>query len=95
MTSAGAVKCWGSNHAGPLGDGTERDSAVPVDVVGLGAGAVMVSAGNLHTCVVTSADAVKCWGNNWFGQVGSGTNTDFAPVPVDVVGLGQGLHPDD
>ena len=36
LLSSGAVKCWGRNDYGELGDGSNNDSNVPVDVVGIG-----------------------------------------------------------
>ncbi|MBO9664231.1 hypothetical protein [Dokdonella sp.] len=90
LTSAGAVKCWGSNERGQLGDGGTTDSPQPVDVVGLQSGVVAVAANGYGTCVVTSAGAAKCWGDNTYGQVGDGT-TNEAHVPVEVAGLGTGV----
>jgi len=86
LTSAGGVKCWGFNHDGQLGDGQGEDRSAPVDVVGLTSGTKAITAGWRHTCVVTSAGGVKCWGNNHDGQVGDGTEVD-RKSPQDVVGL--------
>jgi alpha-tubulin suppressor-like RCC1 family protein len=86
LTAAGAVKCWGANFDGGLGDGTLTDSAVPVDVVGLGSGVTKVEAGALHTCALMDLGTVKCWGSGDFGQLGGGTFASSA-VPVDVTGL--------
>ena len=87
LTEDGGVQCWGSNDAGRLGIGQDAEefpfSNAPVAVVGLESGIMGVYAAYAHTCVVTEAGGVKCWGGNWSGQLGDGTTTS-SNVPVDV-----------
>ena len=90
VTSGGEVQCWGDNVYGQLGDGTTLERVIPVDVVDLPVGARAVGAGVGHTCVLTDAGAVKCWGWNELGQLGDGTRTDRR-TPTDVVGLTSGV----
>ena len=79
--------CWGYNGWGQLGDGTGggglfRTEATPV--VG-GLTFRQVSAGDLHTCGVTTSNVAYCWGDNSSGQLGDGTRTTRVR-PVRVAG---------
>ena len=85
ITTSGGVKCWGGNFIGRLGDGTKTSSNIPVDVFGLTSGVAAVSAGAPHTCAVTTAGGLQCWGFNSSGELGDGTNT-ASNVPVAVSG---------
>lgn len=86
MTGSSAVKCWGKNGYGTLGNGSYVDSAEPVDVafpVSLELQSI-VSQGN-HTCVVTAEGQLWCWGDNIDGQLGSGSLVTSSAIPVQVV----------
>lgn len=96
VVAGGAVKCWGTDTAGELGDGPAygpqpTGSYLPRDVVGV-SGAVAVAVGGPlgFSCAEFANDRVKCWGENGVGQLGDGTNTS-RNAPVDVLPLSS-LH---
>jgi alpha-tubulin suppressor-like RCC1 family protein len=91
LTTSGGVKCWGWNVFGQLGNATTVDSWVPVDVSDLSSGVAQVSAGADHTCALTTAGGVKCWGLNGNGQLGDGTVVSPRTTPVEVSGLTSGV----
>lgn len=85
LDSVREVLCWGADESGQLGDGAELNNQnTPVAVAGLRGQVSAIAAGGLHTCALTTAGAVKCWGDNSQGQLGNGTTID-ALTPVDVV----------
>jgi alpha-tubulin suppressor-like RCC1 family protein len=86
LTRDGAVKCWGRNNFGQIGDGTTTNRLTPVSVSGFSSGAVAITAGDGHTCALTRDGATKCWGWNYSGWLGDGTTTD-RHTPVTVTGL--------
>ncbi|MCL2825705.1 MAG: hypothetical protein FWD57_17065, partial [Polyangiaceae bacterium] len=91
ITSGGDVFCWGQNTLGQLGDGSTDPRTSPTKVMEIGARAIAISAGAMHTCVLTENGTVKCWGGNSNGQIGNGTTSNQL-VAVEVSALGSGIH---
>jgi alpha-tubulin suppressor-like RCC1 family protein len=87
LLNSSAVKCWGANQYGNLGDGTTTQRLTPVTVSGLGSRVSSIAVGNRHACAVLSYGAVKCWGTNNFGQVGTGATGADVSTPFTVPGL--------
>ena len=72
----GDLKCWGRDNYGQLGDGgsntnTDAPSSTAIDL-GTGRTAVAVSAGLSHTCAILDNGDLKCWGQDYYGQLGDG-----------------------
>jgi alpha-tubulin suppressor-like RCC1 family protein len=89
LVGTGALKCWGNNDEGALGDGTTFDSPTPVDVIGLASTATKVAGGTRFSCALLSTGGVQCWGWNFFGTLGDGTTTSRRS-PGYVSGLTSG-----
>jgi E3 ubiquitin-protein ligase HERC3 len=84
LLSNSKIKCWGGNSYGQLGLGDldsrgddSRDMGTALDFVDLGTNhtAKSVAVGGLHSCAILDDDTVKCWGYNYYGQLGI-ENTD-------------------
>lgn len=90
LSTDGAVKCWGSNRYGQLGDGTGHDSPEPVDVMELEPGVKGITTGATHTCSLSADTGVNCWGRNYAGALGAGVGA-VTYTPVMVNGLETGI----
>jgi alpha-tubulin suppressor-like RCC1 family protein len=88
LLTSGAVRCWGANADGQLGDGTTAARKMPVAVSGLNgttAKATLVTVGASHACAQVADGTLRCWGRNAAGQLGDGTTTRrLTPVKVRV-----------
>ena len=88
LSADGSVKCTGDNHYGQLGDGTVVNELTAVSVTGL-TGISKVSVGGGHACALVASDgSIKCWGDNYYGQLGKGVYGALTGslTPVSVVG---------
>ncbi len=94
----GALKCWGANQYGQLGNTVENDmtfgsNPTPTTVSGMSSGVTKVVAGQYHTCAIQNG-ALKCFGNNVFGQLGTTSNVNAQlanPAATTVPGFSSGV----
>lgn len=100
VTETGAARCWGATYYGQLGgyfginyswgdEPWELPSSLPSDI-SVGSGVADLVAGSHHTCALLNNGALKCWGNNGYGQLGDGGwNTVYEPLesPIDLDGV--------
>ena len=87
------VYTWGHNNYGQLGDGSNKDSYVPVKVLkGAYSGStylgdnssnkiIAVSTGSFHSFALAQDGTVYTWGYNTNGQLGN-NSTSATPLPV-------------
>ncbi len=86
-TSNGEVWCWGENTFGQLCDSTTFSRPQPVStLLPSGTLALSTETGGSHGCAIQANATAVCWGYNFYGQLGDGTDTDRS-TPVAVSGL--------
>ena len=90
VTTQGKAYCWGSGGSGQLGNGSGDDQDVPVEVDTGGPGGLSftsVSAGDRHTCGVTTSGKAYCWGTASNGELGIGSPPPGrSEIPLAVTG---------
>jgi alpha-tubulin suppressor-like RCC1 family protein len=81
----GSLWCWGRNLRGQVGDGTNTDRNIPVQI--MSSGISSISLGSMHTCAIKQDGSLWCWGDNDYGQRGDGM-VGSKNFPVQIIPSG-------
>lgn len=83
----GSAKCFGAiSTSYTLGDGLTSTSLTGITPTGFDTGVKKLVTGSSQVCGLFADGTVKCWGYNFYGQLGNGT-TVTSKTPVTVTGL--------
>ena len=86
LTNDGAAYCWGANSHGQLGSGTVSPGhLIPLSVAGQHVFTGLTT-GISFSCGITMNGTGLCWGNNFVGQLGSGSEEILSPIPTNIAG---------
>ena len=75
ITTTASAACWGLNVSEEVGPSGYGDDDTPYAVPALAASPVLVGEGGFHTCMLTADSVLSCWGANYHGALGRGTDT--------------------
>ena len=84
----GSLWCVGSNGWGQLGIGPDYETKYTAVPIAVGQTWKAISVSTTASCAIRSDDTLWCWGNNFGGQLGVGTDSDNRDVPEQVSGGG-------
>lgn len=83
--------CWGVNDYAQFGAGTTTTRGLPTDIGYADAASwTSIVSGRWHTCALTAATGVLCWGYNSHGQCGVGNTSTPVRVPTPIDGATAG-----
>jgi cysteine-rich repeat protein len=95
LIEGGRIRCWGEGYFGQLGRGNvdnigDNETPGSAGDLPLPAAALAIDAGEAHTCAWFDDLTLRCWGQNYYGQLGYG-NAGMMPLigddePIDMLG---------
>ncbi|MFV8754884.1 hypothetical protein ACNOYE_30420 [Nannocystaceae bacterium ST9] len=106
VIEGGTVRCWGEGFFGQLGRGVpenvgDNETPASVDALELPAAALAIDAGEAHTCAWFDDQVLRCWGQNYYGQLGYGNAASVQLLgddePLDMLpalAIGEGEQTD-
>ncbi|MDD2510381.1 MAG: DUF3048 domain-containing protein [Syntrophomonas sp.] len=92
LKNDGTVWAWGGNYNGQLGNDSRQENPLPIQVISPDGSTYL---GNIHDIIAGPSQSFArddsgqawAWGNNYYGQLGDGTNNYNCTRPVLVQGL--------
>ena len=92
ITSEGRVFTWGRNDSGQLGDGTTTGRYTPIEITSQfnlseGETITQISLNWYQSSAITSSGRLFTWGNNYYGQLGDGTTSEYKvpnSTPIEI-----------
>ncbi len=94
LFSNATIDAWGSDEgdlsnasSGQLGTGVNDMSSSTPALVSNTTTATAVAVGDSHACAILANGTVECWGDNYYGELGTDTSTTNSETPIVVAGL--------
>ncbi len=91
LLTGGSIECWGGNAYGQVGNNASGSGLVQTTPAAIDTSLISsasfkaVAAGSQHTCAITNANSVYCWGDGALGEMGNGTTLTVNKRPANPV----------
>ncbi|UQA60910.1 RCC1 domain-containing protein [Polyangium aurulentum] len=83
-----ALYGWGANGSSQLGDGTTTNRSAPIHIVD---DIIDVAGSTSHSCAVSGAGLVYCFGSNGYNKAGDGSWYTTKATPTQVLGVSDAV----
>ncbi len=90
LKNDGTMWCWGYNNRGQIGNGTLVSQSTPVKASTASMEPIIdIGVGQDHSCALSNAKEVWCWGYNQRGRLGKAVGSSSVPVKFgsDIIGF--------
>jgi alpha-tubulin suppressor-like RCC1 family protein len=82
ITTTGKAFCWGTGNSGQLGNDSTLQQTTPIETTPMAVSGGLVfssiTAGETHSCGITTSNEAYCWGSGYSGRLGNGSTSNHA-----------------